>query len=249
MIVLLPPSETKHQPSRGKALDLAGLSFPALGHTRAAVLAELVDLSGQPSALEVLGVSAGLADQVARNQRLATAPTATAGAIYTGVLYDALDLASMDISARRRAARRLVVVSALFGALRITDRIPAYRLSMGVTLPAQGRLAALWREPLAQVLPDEVGRGLIVDARSATYAAAWTPTGALAERWVHIRVPGVSHLAKHTRGLVARAACESASDPRHPAGLATILTDAGFRVELGAPAKRGAPWILDVTAP
>ena len=148
-----------------------------------------------------------------------------------------------------RAARRLVVVSALFGALRITDRIPAYRLSMGVTLPAQGRLAALWREPLGQVLPDEVGRGLIVDARSAAYAAAWTPTGALAERWVHIRVPGVSHLAKHTRGLVARAACESASDPRHPAGLATILTDAGFRVELGAPAKRGAPWILDVTAP
>ena len=137
MIVLLPPSETKHQPTRGKALDLAGLSFPALGPTRAAVLAELADLSGQPSALEVLGVSAGLADQVARNQRLATAPTATAGAIYTGVLYDALDLASMDISARRRAARRLVVVSALFGALRITDRIPAYRLSMGVTLPAQ----------------------------------------------------------------------------------------------------------------
>ena len=114
---------------------------------------------------------------------------------------------------------------------------------------AQGRLAALWREPLGQVLPDEVGRGLIVDARSAAYAAAWTPTGALAERWVHIRVPGVSHLAKHTRGLVARAACESASDPRHPAGLATILTDAGFRVELGSPAKLGAPWILDVTAP
>ncbi len=51
MIVLLPPSETKHQPTRGKALDLAGLSFPALGPTRAAVLAELADLSGQPSAL------------------------------------------------------------------------------------------------------------------------------------------------------------------------------------------------------
>lgn len=249
MIVLLPPSETKHQPSRGKALNLAGLSFPALEPTRAAVLAELIDLSAAPSALEVLGVSAGLADQVARNLRLATAPTATAGAIYTGVLYDALDLAALDAAARRRAARRLVVVSALFGAVRIGDRIPAYRLSMGVTLPALGRLAALWREPLGQVLPEEVGRGLIVDCRSASYAAAWTPTGVLADRWVHIRVPGVSHLAKHTRGLVARAVCESAADPRHPAGLATILTTAGFRAELNAPAKRGAPWTLDVAAP
>jgi hypothetical protein len=102
VIVLLPPSETKHQPSRGKALDLAGLSFPGLGHTRAAVLAELVDLSGQPSALEVLGVSAGLADQVARNQRLATAPTATAGATATGVLYDAPRLAAWILRAPPR---------------------------------------------------------------------------------------------------------------------------------------------------
>lgn len=249
MIVLLPPSETKHQPRRGKALNLAGLSFPALESTRAAVLAELIDLSARPSAVEVLGVSAGLADQVARNLHLATSPTATAGAIYTGVLYDALDLASLDTAARRRAARRLVVISALFGAVRIGDRIPAYRLSMGVTLPELGRLAMLWREPLGQVLPEEVGRGLIVDARSAAYAAAWTPRGTLADRWVHIRVPGVSHLAKHTRGLVARAVCESAADPRHPVGLATILTSVGFRAELSAPSKQGAAWTLDVAAP
>ena len=249
MIVLLPPSETKHEPSRGRALDLQTLSFPALGPTRAAVLADLARASARPDALHVLGVSAGLADQVARNIGLLAAPTAPAGRIYTGVLYDALDLAGLDAAAHRRAGRRLIVVSALFGALRIGDRIPAYRLSMGVSLPGLGRLTSVWREPLEDVLPAAVSRGLVIDCRSAAYAAAWTPRSDLADRWVHVRVPGVSHLAKHTRGLVARALCQSPADPRHPADLAGLLSAAGFDVALNSPARRGPPWALDVTPP
>ncbi len=248
MIVLLPPSETKHEPSRGRPLDLNTLPFPTLATTRHTVLAALTEVSGRPDAATILGVSAGLAAQVDRNTRLVSAPTAPAGAIYTGVLYDALDLGSFDAGARRRAARRLIIVSALFGAVRIGDRIPAYRLSMGVNLPGVGRLAAGWRGPLGDVLPDEVGRGLVLDCRSASYAAAWTPAGPLAQRWVHVRVPGVSHLAKHTRGLVARAVCEIAQDPRHPADLAAQLTATGFEVGLNAPARSGQPWLLDVSA-
>ncbi|MBK7610092.1 MAG: peroxide stress protein YaaA [Actinomycetales bacterium] len=248
MIVLLPPSETKHEPSRGRPLDLSTLSFPALATTRHTVLAALTAVSARPDAAAILGVSAGLAAQVVRNTRLVSAPTAPAGAIYTGVLYDALDLGSLDAGARRRAARRLLIVSALFGAVRLGDRIPAYRLSMGVDLPGVGRLAPAWRGPLSEVLPGEVGRGLVLDCRSTSYAAAWTPTGPLAQRWVHVRVPGVSHLAKHTRGLVARAVCESAQDPRHPADLAAMLTASGFQVALSSPARAGQPWLLDVSA-
>lgn len=247
MIVLLPPSETKQQPGRGRPLDLSALSFPELTATRAAVLSELADVSGQPNAAAVLGVSPGLTEQIARNTRLGDLPTAPGGSVYTGVLYDALGLSSLESDARRRAARRLVVVSALFGALRIGDRIPAYRLAMGVSLPQAGKLGALWRGPLGQVLPGVVGRGLIVDARSAAYAAAWSPGADLAERWVHVRVPGVSHLAKHTRGLVARAICQSPTDPRHPADLAGELSASGFRVVLNAPTRLGHPWLLDVT--
>ena len=115
------------------------------------------------------------------------------GGVYTGVLYDALDLPSLDAAARRRANRWLVVVSALHGAVRPGDRITAYRLSMGVDLPGVGRLAATWRPGLDQVLPGRrrswCRRRLPV---GRAYAAAWRPREALASRWVQVRVPGAS---------------------------------------------------------
>ena len=58
MIVLLPPSETKHEPSRGRPLDLSTLSFPALATTRHTVLAALTAVSARPDAAAILGVSA-----------------------------------------------------------------------------------------------------------------------------------------------------------------------------------------------
>jgi len=179
---------------------------------------------------------------------LETAPTAAASAIYTGVLYDALGLASLDTAARRRANRWIVVVSALYGAVRPTDRIAAYRLAMGTTLPDVGALAAAWRPALDQVLPPLVGRGVIVDCRSAPYAAAWRPGGDLTHRWVQIRVPGASHMAKHTRGLVARHLCEVGCDVRSVPALADVVGEA-FTVALHEPASARAPWVLDVSAP
>ena len=148
-----------------------------------------------------------------------------------------------------------MVFSALFGALRLTDRIPAHRLSMDVDLPGVGRLAAAWRSPLAEVLPGASGRGLVVDLRSSTYAAAWRPSGDLAERTVAVHVvrdqagrrTAVSHMAKHTRGLVARHLVCSAADPRRPDDLAEALS-AAFRVELD-PARPGRPRRLDVVEP
>ena len=247
MIVLLPPSETKHEPRRGARLALGTLSFPELTPARETVLSALLEISGRPDACQLLDVSPGLAVVVARNQRLRELPTATAGQIYTGVLYDALDLPSLDSAARARATRRLVVVSALFGALRIKDRIPPYRLAMGVSLPTLGALGPMWRPHLDPVLTAAAGSGLVIDGRSAAYQAAWAPRGDLAERWVHLRVPGVSHAAKHTRGLVARAVC------RHTGSLASVpalarALEADFEVTVHRPARPGKGWTLDVLA-
>ena len=50
----------------------------------------------------------------------------------------------------------------------------------------------------------------------STYAAAWRPRAELAERWVQVRVPGATHMAKHTRGLVARDLCQVGADARTP---------------------------------
>lgn len=228
-------------------MDLARLSCPELTEARNLVVGALSRTGSSPDAATTLGVSPNLADEIARNTRLATAPAVRVGDLYTGVLYDALDLPSLDAASRRRATRRLVVVSALYGVLRITDRVAPYRLSMAVNLPGVGPLARHWREPLATVVPGLVGRGLVVDCRSSTYAAAWVPQGDLTERWVQIRVPGATHMAKHTRGLIARQLCVSGADPRTPQGLAHTLGTA-FTVELHEPTSRRSGWVLDATA-
>jgi cytoplasmic iron level regulating protein YaaA (DUF328/UPF0246 family) len=246
VLILLPPSESKTGRARGKRLDLSALSFPELTETRSRVAKALAETSARPDAPERLGVSPGLADEIARNLRLWDVPTLPAARVYSGVLYDALDLASLDAGASRRANRWIVVQSALFGAVRPRDPILPYRLSMSAGLDGIGPLAALWRPELAGVMPAAAGRGVVVDCRSSTYAAAWTPAGDLANRWVQVRVPGATHLAKHTRGLVARHLCEVGADPRSPRGLAEVV-GREFEVALVPPGRAGQPWVLSAT--
>lgn len=245
MLILLPPSETKAARSRGALLDVASLSSPSLKEPREQVLAALEQVSARPDAADILGVSKNLTAEIARNLALTTSPTLPAGQVYTGVLYDALDLPTLDPAARGRATRRILISSALFGALRLSDRVPAYRLSMAVNLPALGPLAAHWRGPLSQAMDALSTKGLVIDCRSSTYAAAWTPHpgSPTARRWVRIHVPGATHMAKHTRGLVTRALCESATDPASPQALVDVLGP-HFVVELHRPLRSGTPWVL-----
>ncbi len=212
------------------------------------VAAALAGLGAGREAAQALGVSEGLLDEVARNLVLDTLPATPAAQVYTGVLYDALDLASLDTAARRRANRWLVVVSALHGAVRPGDRITAYRLAMGVSLPGVGPLAQHWRPALDGPLRAAAGRGAVVDCRSAAYAAAWRPGRDLAGRWVQVRVPGASHAAKHTRGLVARHLCVAGVAARSAPAVAEVVAEA-FDVTLHEPTGAGAPWVLDVRAP
>jgi uncharacterized protein len=245
VLILLPPSESKANRRRGRPADPSTWSFPELAPTRAKVAAALAEVSRSPEAAALLGVSEGLLDEVARNLVLDTAPATPAAEVYTGVLYDALELATLDTAARRRANRWLVVVSALHGAVRPADRITAYRLSMTSTLPQLGPLASVWRPELDRVLPAVAARGVVVDCRSAPYAAAWRPGADLAPRWVQVRVPGASHMAKHTRGLVARHLCEVGATPRTAPALRDVVA-AGFGVRLHEPVNARAPWVLDV---
>jgi cytoplasmic iron level regulating protein YaaA (DUF328/UPF0246 family) len=256
VLILLPPSETKAVVRRGKPLDPAALSFPSLAPVRAAVLAGLIEASGRDDAMARLGVGASLEELVRRNVALAELPTATAEAVYSGVLYDALDAGSLTGSARRRARSWIVVVSALWGAVRLGDRIPPYRLSMCGRLPGLPPLGGLWRPALASVLPAAAGRGLIVDCRSSDYAAAWRPDGELAARTVAVKVvrevggqrSAVSHNAKHTRGLVARTIVSTGLDVRRPEALAEGLSSV-YELDLRPPARPGRTWELSVVEP
>ncbi|MFE2012568.1 peroxide stress protein YaaA [Streptomyces sp. NPDC059491] len=249
MLVLLPPSEGKASSGRGAPLKPESLSLPGLAESRAAVLDELVELcaADEEKAREVLGLSEGLRGEVAKNVELRTAGARPAGEIYTGVLYDALGLATLDAAARRRAGRSLLVFSGLWGAVRVTDRIPSYRCSMGVKLPGLGALGAHWRGAMASVLPEAAGAGLVLDLRSSAYASAWKPKGEVASRTATVRVlhaptrKVVSHFNKATKGRIVRSLLEAGAEPGSPAELVEVLRGLGYVVEDGG--KAGA---LDV---
>jgi cytoplasmic iron level regulating protein YaaA (DUF328/UPF0246 family) len=254
VLVLLPPSEGKADAGRGAPLKPESLSLPGLAEARAVVLDALVELCAgdEEKAREVLGLSEGLRGEVGKNAGLRTAGARPAGEIYTGVLYDALDLPSLDAAAKRRAARSLLVFSGLWGAVRVTDRIPSYRCSMGVRLPGIGALGTHWRAPMSLVLPETAGDGLVLDLRSAAYAAAWKPKGEVAERTASVRVlhaptrKVVSHFNKATKGRIVRSLLTDGAAPKDPAELVTALRDLGYVVEASAPEKKGRGWSLDV---
>ncbi len=254
MLILLPPSEGKSAPRRGRSLDLATLGSPSLTGTRRTLLQALVQLcrDDPARAVTVLGLGPAQRDLVERNAALEGAATARADAIYTGVLYDALDVTTLSPAARRRATSRLAVTSSLFGIVRPGDRIPAYRLSGDAVLPGVGSVAGAWRQVLGGAIADAMRQGMLVDLRSSTYAAFWRPTPDVARRVATVRVlheshgrrSVVSHFNKATKGRLVRALLEDGADPRTPAALAATLERLGWRVELGPPTPRGTQ--LDV---
>ena len=254
MLILLPPSEGKATPSRGAPLKLAKLSFPSLNPTRSSVQEALTRLCSGPAAKArtVLGISARQVDELERNRALATSPTAPAAEIYTGVLYDALNIATLPKRSRARASSDIAIASALFGLVRVDDPIPAYRLSGDGSLPGIGKLATAWREVVPDAIVDAAGLGVILDLRSSAYVALGPVPDDLSERTLVARVlqekagkrSVVSHHNKATKGRIVRALL--AQPQAHTVSdLAGALGDAGYRVELAAPTKAG-PWTLDV---
>jgi cytoplasmic iron level regulating protein YaaA (DUF328/UPF0246 family) len=212
MLILLPPSEGKAAPEGGAPLELGELAFAAgLGGKREA----LID---------------------AFDPGLRKAPAAPATEVYTGVLYQRLQLADLPAAARRRAAKRVLIASALWGFVGLEDRIPCYKLPPSTKLDGVGPLAAYWRQALAEAMPDKPGE-VIVDMRSGAYTAAWKPQHAdllsvRAFREEKGERKAVSHMAKAVRGDVARALLLARREPRDAEAVAAVASDAGFTVEL-----------------
>jgi cytoplasmic iron level regulating protein YaaA (DUF328/UPF0246 family) len=239
MLILLPPSEGKATPEAGDPVDLGSLAIAEeLGPLRNKLLDALEQLGGKPvgRAVKALSISKGQAGEVGVNAALRKAPAATAAQVYSGVLYERLDLAGLPAAARRRAQRQVLIASALWGFVRPDDRIPYYRFSAKARLSRIGPPAVWWRDALAEAMPDKPDE-LIVDMRSAAYAAAWKPKQAtLLSVRAFTEQDGkrktVSHMAKAVRGEVARALLLAKKAPVTPEAVAAIASDAGFRVEL-----------------
>lgn len=241
MLILLPPSEGKTAPAAGTPVSLSKLSHPELTDARHEAIEALVAVSIRADACEILEVGPTLADEVARNVTVREAPADAAARVYTGVLYDAAGMDAWDDETLARAGGRIRIVSALWGLVSPADRIPAYRLSMGTTLPSLGALAPWWKPRLAPVL-DELGSGLVVDCRSSAYGAAWKPRlrpdllAVRVERELNGKRSVVSHHAKHTRGVLTAHLARLDVAPESPqdvADAAAQLIGTGLRdVEL-----------------
>lgn len=239
MLLLLPPSESKSAAGDGPALRLDSLAFPELTHVRECVLDALITQSHDVAgAMRMLRVGDSQVDEVVRNQALRSAPTQPAIECYTGVLYDALDVASLTRAARERAVSRIVIASALFGLVRANDAIPAYRLSAASRLAALGSLTPLWKPVLVPLLARIAADGeLIVDLRSGAYQALGP---APADSTITVRVltehpdgsrSVVSHFNKHTKGLVARLLATTRAHCSTPSHVVQVLRRGGLRVE------------------
>jgi len=258
VLILLPPSEGKAAARSGHPLDPGRLCHPHLNPARERVLGALTALcsAADPEpARAALGLGPTQVDEVRRNARLRHAPALPAARLYTGVLYDALDLASLPAPARRLATRWILVFSGLWGVLRLTDRVPPYRCPVGAGLPGVGGLGPYWRGVLSA--DSFTGSGPILDLRSGAYGAMWAPSGALAAQTVTVRVlqerivdgvsrrTVVSHFNKATKGRIVRDLALAGARPRRAADVATALRDLKYPVDEHEPVA-GRPRQLDV---
>ncbi|MFT4044622.1 MAG: peroxide stress protein YaaA [Gordonia sp. (in: high G+C Gram-positive bacteria)] len=235
MLVILPPSETKSDGGSGAPLRLDTLSFPELTSVRKTIADSLVSLAADVDASSrALGLGRTQLAEVDRNAALWLSPTRRALERYTGVLYDALDFGSLTAAQQARAGDQLAIGSALFGVVRATDMIPAYRLSGGSKLPGLPTLASLWKPALSPALG--AVDDFVVDLRSGVYQQLGPVAGAVTASVVTQAPDGsrkvVSHFNKHYKGLVARELVRSRRTVRDINGLAAVLADAGQQVEI-----------------
>lgn len=232
MKILLPPSETKRPGGTGAPLDLAALALPRLHEKREQVAAALVALSADPSrAQRVLKLSDRQRGDVDSNRMLRTAPTMAAVDRYTGVLYDALDAASMDRAARRWLGEHVLVHSAPFGPVGALDDIPAYRLAAGTALPGIPPLRRHWAEATTEALAEN---DFLLDLRSEAYVALGPVPDSV--RSVYVRVVtgagrALNHFNKKAKGDLVRRLATTRPRSHTADGLLAWAEKSGLRLQ------------------
>lgn len=238
MLVLLPPSEAKARGGGGPPLNLLALTFPELRARRERLAVALVELAADlPAARAALKVSAAQDDRIAATRALRSAGTMPAMDRYTGVLYDALDTTKMTAAERSRAGRRILIGSALLGAVGGSDLIPEYRLSAGSQLPGIGPIASFWKPALTPMLA-ALGEP-VLDLRSGAYAAFAPLPEAITVRVMTEQPDGtrtvVSHFNKATKGRLARIVATSRAEFDAVDKVIAAARRAGMRIERTGP--------------
>ncbi|TFD81137.1 YaaA family protein [Cryobacterium fucosi] len=239
MLVLLPPSETKRLGGTGEPLDLRTLTYPSLHSSRRVLVRALVGLAKHPDAMmAALKLGRTQAGEIGRNRTLATSATMPVLDRYTGVLYDALDAATLTSAGRAWAGEHVRVHSALFGPVGALDLIPAYRLSHDSRLPDLP-LKKHWSGPVEKALRGT--DGLLLDLRSAGYAALGPAPVRADSLFLRVvtqasdgRTRALNHFNKTAKGAFSRALIEHAESFDGVIALLDWAESAGFTLRPGA---------------
>ncbi|MFO7609648.1 MAG: YaaA family protein [Candidatus Krumholzibacteriia bacterium] len=208
-----------------------------------------------PAALaRAVGAEGDLADRARADLAFwgaAARPSRPALFAFTGLVYQALDAATLDAAARRRAQARLRILSGLYGLLRPLDRVEAYRLEMGSPLRPEAGVAdltAFWRPRLTGALNDHLKDGEAVLSVAAQEYARAIDTAALrgpliAPVFKEERPDGslktVTVHAKRARGALLRHALLTGA--RRPQDLLGFAAD-GWSA--AAPPPAAGPWLF-----
>lgn len=211
MLILLPPSETKRAGGARRALDVASLALPTLIAPRERTIDALVALAGDPAeSARVLKLGPKLAYEATLNAELRSGPTMPAIDRYTGVLFDALDAASLTAPARAWLGRNVLVHSAPFGPVGALDRIPAYRLGAGIAVPGLEPARRMWATAVTEALRG-AAPGFVLDLRSESYVALGPIPAEVPSAYVRVTardaggvIRALNHFNKRAKGELVR---------------------------------------------
>lgn len=221
MLFLLPPSETKASGGGGLTIDQVALTFGGLNMARDAVRA------------------------AANLESVLSAPTMPAVDRYTGTLYSAIhgrglkgtetQFNQLTSQERSRAKESVLVQSALFGLIPVTDLIPEYKLNPGKLVNGLN-LKTEW--PAAHLAIWPRLQGLVIDLRSKAYAQlAPLPTGSqyFTVNVFVVNADGtrtqLNHFNKKAKGQLVRAALTAKKAPTTIKELQRCAVSVGLQLE------------------
>jgi hypothetical protein len=211
IFILIPPSEAKAP--GGSSTAKFGTFDGALGDVRAQVigaLAELVSTGTNDSCEKTLRVRGPLLERALASTNLLVArraPLLPAWRRYSGVVWSALDPATLTIAQRRA----MLIPSGLYGVTSGNDLIADYRLKMDTSLAPLGNMARFWRPHVTSALVNRIGKSVVINLLPKEHEASidWTALEAECDvikfTFAHSDGRGaVGHSAKAVKGVLAR---------------------------------------------
>ena len=177
------------------------------------------------------------------NRTLRSAPTMAAVDRYTGVLYDALDAASLDDGARGWLGAHALIHTAPLGPVGALDAIPTYRFSAGTSLPGLASLRGVWARTVTSALAAEA-RPLVVDLRSQAYVALGPVPDGVASTYVRVvteqadgATRALNHFNKKAKGELTRRLATERPELSSVDDLCAWAAGCGLRMRPGAPGE------------